>query len=68
MIDIATEELKLNNLKLRTQTKQLHVVQGIINRTTGYAKAQAEASEKRLKKEIATLKNNIESLQGNSKK
>ncbi len=68
MINIADEELKITNLKLKSQVKQLQVVQGIINRTSGYAKAQAEASEKRLIKEIETLKSNIQSLQIESKK
>ena len=68
MKNISAEELKTNNLTLKTQTKQLQVVQGIISRTSGYAKTQAEASEKRLMKEIVNLNKKIQSLQGTKKK
>lgn len=62
------KELKAATLNLKTQTKQLQVVQGILNRTTGFAKSQAEASEKRLTKEIEALKETIQRLTGKSKK
>ena len=52
------------NLKLKSQEKQLQVVKAIINRERGYAKTQAEASEKRLTKEIAQIKEDIKSLKG----
>ena len=62
------DKLKKVNLKLKTQTKQLQVVQGIINRTNGFAKSQAQATETRLEKEISELQKNLKSLQGKLKK
>lgn len=56
----ATEEkLKASDLKLKTQEKQLLVVKGIISRNSGYARSQAEATEKRLTLEISELKKEI---------
>ena len=59
MNNASEEKLKESNLKLKTQEKQLQVVKGIISRTGGYARSQAEATEKRLTKEIADLKKEI---------
>lgn len=64
MNNVTEEKLKLSNLKLKTQEKQLQVVKGIINRTSGYAQSQAEATEKRLTQEIAELKKDIKRLKG----
>lgn len=64
MGNVTEEKLISSNLKLKTQEKQLQVVKGIINRTSGYAKSQAEATEKRLIQEIAELKKGIKSLKG----
>ena len=62
--DTSDKELKAATLNLKTQTKQLQVVQGLVNRTSGFAKSQAEASEKRLTKEIEILQKNIQRLTG----
>ena len=62
MNDSTEQNLKKSNLKLKTQEKQLQVVKGIINRNSGYAKAQAEAAEKRLTQEIADLKKEIKAI------
>ena len=64
MKNIVEIKLKSFNFKLKAQTKQLQVVQGIISRSSGYTKTQAEASEKRLTLEIADLNKNIKTLQG----
>lgn len=64
MKNIHEIKLKSYNYKLKLQTKQLLVVQELIKRTNGFGKAQAEASEKRLIKEIAELNKNIKTLQG----
>lgn len=63
----AAEKIESSNLKLKTQEKQLQVVKGIISRNSGYAKSQAEATEKRLTKEIAELKKEIKSLKAELK-
>lgn len=59
MSKVTEEKLNQMDLKLKTQEKQLQVVKGIINRNSGYAKSQAEATEKRLTQEIADLKKEI---------
>ena len=64
MKNIVEIKLKSFNFKLKMQTKQLLVVQGIINRSNGFAKTQAEAGEKRLIKEIEELNKNIKTLTG----
>lgn len=64
MNEVTEQKLIQSNLKLKTQEKQLQVVKGIINRNSGYAKSQAEATEKRLTKEIAELKKEIKGLKG----
>ncbi len=55
-------DLKKSTLKLKTQEKQLQVVEAIVNRSNGYAKVQGEASIKRLTKEIAEIRKELESL------
>lgn len=65
MNSVTEEKIKLSNLKLKTQEKQLQVVKGIINRNSGYAKAQAQAAEKRLTQEIEDLKKTIKALKAN---
>lgn len=62
------EKLKKTTLKLKTQTKQLQVVKGIVNRTNGFAKSQAQATEIRLEKEVEALQKELKDLEGNSKK
>lgn len=60
--NVNEEKLKVSSLKLKTQEKQLEVVKGIISRNSGYARSQAEATEKRLTKEIAGLKKEIKAI------
>lgn len=60
--NVNEEKLKVSSLKLKTQEKQLEVVKGIISRNSGYARSQAEATEKRLTKEIADLKKEIKAI------
>ncbi|MBC7419779.1 MAG: hypothetical protein H7328_03535 [Bdellovibrio sp.] len=60
MNEAAEQNLKKTQLKLKTQEKQLQVVQALVNRSTGYTKAQAQASEKRLTKEIDAIKDQLE--------
>ena len=57
-----SEILKKSELKLKTQEKQLQVVQALLNRSTGFTKAQAEATEKRLLKEISEIKKDVSKL------
>ena len=64
MNNMTEQKLKKSQLKLKTQLKQLQVVQALISRSSGYAKTQAEASEKRLEKEIIEIQKEIKSLQG----
>lgn len=68
MNDLAELNLKKFKLKLKTQEKQLQVVQGLVNRNSGYAKVQAEASLKRLTQEIADIKKDILSFEKAKKK
>jgi predicted DNA-binding protein YlxM (UPF0122 family) len=58
MNDVTEQNLKKTSLKLKAQEKQLQVIQALIKRSSGYTKTQAEASEKRLIKEIRDLKKN----------
>ncbi len=64
MKNILEIKIKSYNYKLKMQSKQLLAVQAIIKRSNGFAKTQAEASEKRLVLEIEELNKNIKSLQG----
>lgn len=64
MKNISEIKLKSYNFKLKMQSKQLVVVQALVSRSNGYKKAQAEASEKRLIKEIEELARNIKILEG----
>lgn len=68
MNDVTEQKLKKSNLKLKTQEKQLQVVQGLVNRSSGYTKVQAQATEKRLVQEIAVIKKDIASLESKPKK
>ena len=62
MKNILDIKIKSYNYKLKMQSKQLLAVQALIKRANGYAKTQAEASEKRLIIEIEELNKNIKSL------
>jgi hypothetical protein len=62
MNESSTQDLKKIELKLKTQQKQLQVVQALIKRSSGYTKAQGEASEKRLEKEIKQLQTEVKAL------
>ena len=55
-------------LKLKNQEKQLQVVQSLENRSSGYTKVQAQASEKRLTQEISVIKKSIQNLESELKK
>ncbi len=59
MSKMTEEQISQMTLKLKTQEKQLQVVKGIISRNSGYAKSQAEATEKRLTQEIIEIKKEI---------
>lgn len=62
-----TIDQKKTSLKLKTQQKQLQVVQALINRSTGYTKKQAEDSAKRLIQEIEILQKNMKSFESEAK-
>ena len=68
MNEVTESNLKKINLKLKTQEKQLQVVQALISRSNGYTKVQAQAGEKRLLKEITVLKADLQKIEGSSKK
>ncbi len=65
---IAQQNLKKSQLKLKTQEKQLQVVQALVSRSSGYTKVQAQAGEKKLTQEIAALKKDVQKLEGELKK
>ena len=68
MSDMTEQGAKKATLKLKMQEKQLQVVKALINRSSGYAKTQAQASEARLTEEIASLKEQLESAPPPAKK
>ena len=68
MNDMTEQDAKKATLKLKMQEKQLQVVTALINRSSGYAKTQAEASEARLTEEIASLKEQLKLAPPASKK
>lgn len=65
---IAQQNLKKSQLKLKTQEKQLQVVQALVSRSSGYTKVQAQAGEKKLTQEIAALKKDVQKFESELKK
>ncbi len=62
MSEMSEHSYKKATLKLKNQEKELQMVKSLINRSNGYAKTQAEASETRLTEEIALLKKELDSI------
>ncbi len=67
MSEMTENDVKKLSSKLKMQERELHAVKALINRSNGYAKTQAEASETRLTEEIAALKQELGSAPASPK-